>query len=167
MVKHNMQQDLSAKVLYTIDIKDAYPSKYTEFVVGPLVVSMMLMNCFLYGVIIFKFRAVTRRTQTTSAREERSRRLTSTVVLVVVITLSFWGPIVFFFLLPRDIRNPSQYAIRSAVYRISFVLVIASSYLNNVIYALRQPDYRMAFRRLLRLKTSSVSATQFSDSTAA
>jgi hypothetical protein len=154
MILHNLQQDLNIRVVYVLDVKIAHPKKYVEYVVDPLTFAMMLCNCILYSVILFKFYRISQRLPTSSTREIRSRKLTATVVTVVLITLVLWAPTVFFCLLP--IEPGEVHSLRGLVYRIGLVMLIISSYLNNVIYAMRQPDYKLAYRRLLRCRKTSV-----------
>jgi hypothetical protein len=123
-----------------------WPPGY-NLILGPFIGALIFVNFVFYTGILVAFRKVRNTIQASSVSVLRSRKLTATVVTVVMITLICWSPVVLFYLMPATPENPDPKLVR--ISEVALTLMVVASYLNNVIYPMRIPDYRRAYLRLL------------------
>ena len=135
--------DTSNTILTILTMDRLQPGKYSEYVIGPFIVLLMLLNCILYSVIFVAFRKSANKVQSTAHLEQRSRRLTRTILLVVLVC---WMPTVFFIIFPPT----EETGIRAMAYRAGFGLLLVPSCMNNFVYAFRQKEYKTAYMNLLK-----------------
>ena len=91
-------------------------------------------------------------------RPSQNRRLTKTLLFVSLVALFSWLPFIFFTYFEDVIFASLEMSIISYIYHSFFVLSVANSFLNPVVYALRIPEYRqvlrvICFRRKAVIKT--------------
>jgi hypothetical protein len=99
-----------------------------------------------------------------SESDTRSRKLTTTVITVVMIALVCWTPAVIVYLIPPDPVQMNQTNLR--LNQVAFLLMVVASYLNNIIYPMKHPGYRRAYRALLACRDKRQVGVELSDSKA-
>ncbi|ELU09686.1 hypothetical protein CAPTEDRAFT_208340 [Capitella teleta] len=138
--------DTSKRVLKIVTMNQLQPDKYSEYVLGPIIIILVLANCVVYSFVLIAYKKSIKRLQPSlQTMQLRSRRLTKTILGVVGITLLCWIPTVFFFITPPE----SDTGFKAQVSRAGFGLLLVPSILDNFIYAFRQNDYRRAYLNLL------------------
>jgi uncharacterized sodium:solute symporter family permease YidK len=123
-----------------------WPPGY-NFVIGSFMTFLIAVNFIFYAGILVAFCKRRSTGQASSASVQRSRKLTATVVTVVMITMICYSPNALFYFMPVTLENPDP--IRVKISEVGLMAMIIASYLNNVIYPMRIPDYRKAYLRLL------------------
>ncbi|ELU17760.1 hypothetical protein CAPTEDRAFT_185966 [Capitella teleta] len=148
---HNRNRNLNTWAINLGDLSKIYPSGFPAFV-GFLMISLIATNSILYFAILVAFQQVSGRVESSNETGKKSRKLTSTVAIVVIFTLAFYCPYIVFLIMPPTVGNPSftQYVLP----HLAIVLITVGSYMNNIIYPLRQPDYRKAYLAVLGCKMS-------------
>ncbi|ELT90311.1 hypothetical protein CAPTEDRAFT_191968 [Capitella teleta] len=162
LVIHNINRKLDDWIINMMELTTIYPQGFPAFV-GVLMCSLMVTNFILYFAIMVAFQRVSGRVESINATGQKSRKLTSTVAIVVMFTLVFYCPFVVYLMLPP--AKGKADVVKRMLAQVALVLITFASYINNIIYPLRQRRYRDAYAKVFSCSKVNVQVEPASQKT--
>ncbi|ELT91943.1 hypothetical protein CAPTEDRAFT_216475 [Capitella teleta] len=151
-VYKRLQDDQLAFIAHN---RDAFPRGYSLYFSAPLGLIALLLNTLLYARIFQLFKAQSNRIAGSVNHDlstKRSQRLTRLSLIVVCVFIACLTPVILMSLLPQPEGGPLALNAYNVVSSFSAVLIIAPSFVNNIIFAWQHQDYRKAYLNLIGRK---------------
>ena len=108
----------------------------------------LFIVCVCYTSIVLKVRSGAQPQHHGAA--SRERKLTMTLLIVTVVSLLFYLPYVVFFFVYFITKSDLSWSVRIHVNYALMFFFYANSLVNPILYAIRMPEYKSAFRLLFR-----------------
>jgi hypothetical protein len=130
-------------LLFLVIPTQIFPDNYTTYFAGPLLLFGLASNAVLYGLVWGAYKRATVRAK--AKGEMATRRITRTCVVTVSLMLLCWLPITVIGCVDPPFGNQKHMDIFRLTYDLSIVALMLPPYLNNILYAVYQKDFRSAY----------------------